>query len=116
MVHNPLQRIVTLDVSLAHLILRCGVTQPRADRRLNGLLNSLAMLARHWRLERPIEAARELRMTRDTARGLVEWVTAMSCDTEKVDERLLAFRSGVVDDASVPDGWIRMLLDTRGRS
>ena len=74
------------------------------------------MLARQWRLERPIEAARELRMTRDTARGLVGWVTAMSCDTEKVDERLLAFRSGVVDDASVPDGWVRMLLDARGRS
>ncbi len=55
-----------VEFSLPFLIERSEITQPCADRRRNGIENTLADLVRRWRTPRPLDAAQELRMCAET--------------------------------------------------
>jgi hypothetical protein len=67
-----------IEFFLTFVIARSGIQQPRADRRLNGIENTIVSLARRWRSEQPIEPARELRMSDATRAALLIWIGARS--------------------------------------
>lgn len=101
---------IHLEFDLAFLIARCGVTNESALRRLNGIENTVAALARCWRDPAPILPADELRMAETTRQRMIGWVTAETQRSEAVNARLAPYTSGVVCDAGVPSGWIRLCL------
>jgi hypothetical protein len=99
-----------LEFDLAFLITRSGITNRSAARRLNGVENTVAALARRWREERPIAPATELRMTDWTRSQLLAWVTGEMPEPGALAARFAPYTSGFVCDASVPAGWIRLWL------
>jgi hypothetical protein len=99
---------IYLEFDLRFLIERCGVTVSLPERRLNGLENVMAMLAKEWRGIRPLDPSRELRMSYSTRRAVLDWVEAAEPARGTAAQRLTAYEDVV--DASVPEGWVRLLL------
>lgn len=60
-----------LEFDLSFVIERCGVTNGDPVRRLNGIENTAAALARRWRDDVPLAPARELRMSDETRQALL---------------------------------------------
>ena len=102
---------IHLEFSLDYLIRRCDLAGARADRRLDGFENAIALLARRWRPERPLAPARELRMARETRDSLLAWVEADTPPGDGTVARLGVYASGAVTDDAVPTGWVRLHLD-----
>jgi hypothetical protein len=96
--------------ALEWLVVRCGITQPRADRRLNTIEISLAALARRWRAPVAIVPTRELRMAGITCEGLLPWVEGEACAESDAVNRLATYVSGALIDETVPVGWMRLYL------
>jgi hypothetical protein len=105
-----------LESRLAWVIGRTQLTQPRADRRLNGFENVLAQLASQWRAVTPLDPVRELRMASATRAALFDWIEREERAKGKTAKRLAAYASETVSDESVPDGWVRVLLDRRAQA
>jgi hypothetical protein len=104
---------VHLEFTLHYLIQRSGVASPGAGSRLDGFEKTIARLASRWRTPRPIAPARELRMADETCDKLLAWFEGDDSVTGHSLERLGVYASGVVTDASVPEGWVRLRLNTR---
>jgi hypothetical protein len=105
---------VHLEFTLDYLIRRAGISVTPAGRRLDDFERTIARLARSWRPDRPIAPARELRMADETRDALVAWVEGD--DVSSAIERLGVYASGAVSDESVPEGWVRLRLDTPARA
>jgi hypothetical protein len=106
---------VHLEFTLDYLIRRAGASVAPAGRRLDDFEQTIARLARSWRPDRPIAPARELRMADETRDALVAWVEGDDDATPAV-ERLGVYASGAVSDDSVPEGWVRLRLDSVART
>lgn len=103
--------VLHVDFDLPFLIERCGVRQPRPDRRLNGIENTLAALSRQWRpWDRGLDPVTELRVSTATCDALLQWVQAEERSGGRARARLAAYHSPPVIDDTVPDGWLRVLL------
>jgi len=99
-----------VEFRLAWLIGRTQLTQPRADRRLNGIENLLTELARQWRADALLDPVREIRMASPTRVALFDWIEQAERAEGKTASRLAWLASDAVCDESVPDGWVRVLL------
>lgn len=105
-------RVIALDVSLDWLIAATKLRGSIAKRRLNGIENVLALLAKRWRSPtQPIHPHRELRMCEETTLRLLAWVDVENTEDGSTVERLTVYASGALTDASVPVGWVRLLVD-----
>ena len=101
-----------MEVRLDWLIDSSGIEEGDPFRRLNTLENQLANLASQWRVWRPIEPARELRMCEGTRDQVVLWAGPVDVATRHMLERLVIYHSEAVLDNAVPIGWIRLALGT----
>jgi hypothetical protein len=108
---NPLY----VEFDLTYVIARSQVVQPRADRRINAVENTLSLLTRPWRPPLPIAPADDLRMSSETAEMLIRWVMADDARPAHLPERLEKYTGGAVTDPAVPSGWIRVRLATDKR-
>jgi hypothetical protein len=116
-VHRSLVAMpVHLEFTLDYLIQRTGASVAPAGRRLDDFERTIARLARSWRPDRPIAPARELRMADETCDAFVAWVEGDGVSTDTPIERLGVYASGAVTDDSVPEGWVRLRLDTPTRT
>jgi hypothetical protein len=102
---------VHLEFTLDYLIRRSGDAMPLPDRRLDGFERAIVALARNWRPDRPIAPARELRMADETRAALLAWVED-GASSRRTIERLGVYASGALTDDSVPEGWVRLRLDS----
>jgi hypothetical protein len=102
--------LVHLEFALAFIIEHCGITQPRAARRLNGFENTIAALARPWRQANPIIPSRELTMSGAIRDDFLEWVEADELASGPTRERVTIYASGSITDDTVPIGWVRLTL------
>jgi hypothetical protein len=98
-----------VEAQLSWLVAKCGVTQPRADRRLNGIENTLGALVKQWRGSEPTVPERELRMSDTTRDALPAWVERCERASGETRARIAIYASGAVMERSEPDGWIRLL-------
>ena len=105
---------VHLEFTLDYLIRRADASLTPGGRRLDDFERTIARLARSWRPDRPIAPARELRMADETRDALVAWVEGD--DLTFPLERLGVYASGAVSDDSVPEGWVRLRLDSTTRA
>jgi hypothetical protein len=103
---------VHVEFTLHYLIQRAGATTAQATHRLDQFEDAIARLSRSWRPSRPIAPARELRMADETREALLAWVEAEHAGQGRTLERLGVYASGAVTDDSVPEGWVRLRLDT----
>jgi hypothetical protein len=101
---------VSVEIRLDFLIKASGITQPRADRRLNAIENQIAGMTRAWRDVWVIHPGTEIRMSRTTHDAMVTWVEAVRCAEGDARERLAAYSDPLTRDESVPSGWIRILV------
>lgn len=109
--HSCVQALY-LEVRLDYLIDATGIRALVAKRRLWGLLNVLAALARRWRdSNRPIEAVHELRMNEVTRQRWLDWTNAEFTDDQGTIGYLAPYTTGAVIDPDVPPGWVRVLLN-----
>lgn len=99
-----------LEFQLAWLIERTVLSQPRADRRLNGIENLIAELTRMWRADVTIDPAREIRMASATRVAMFEWIEREEKADGAMSERLAAYADTAVCDENVPQRWVRVLL------
>lgn len=95
----------SLEVSLAWLISKSVHRQ--AHRRLNEIENILANLAQ---LGRPVDVAREVRMSVATVEQLIAWVTEHAAPSGELLDRLELYLRPEVLIASARDGWIELHL------
>ena len=107
---------VHLEFTLDYLIRRSGDASPHADQRLDGFENTIARLSRSWRPARPIAPAREIRMADETREALLAWFEGDDARAGDTLERLGAYASGAVTDDSVPEGWVRVRLDSASKA
>lgn len=107
---------VHLEFTLDYLIQRTGASAAPAGRRLDDFERTIARLARSWRPDRPIAPARELRMADETCGAFVAWVEGEEVSVDTPLERLGVYASGAVTDDSVPEGWVRLRLETPART
>ena len=105
---------IHFEANLAWLIARCGVRQPRADRRLNAFENSMMLLARTWRPTVPIVPAHEIRMATATQDALLAWIEAEVLCVGPAASRLAVYTAGVLLEEEVPVGWVRLRLTGAG--
>lgn len=96
---------VAIEASLAWLISKSTHTLPH--RRLNEIENMLSNLAQ---LGRPVDVAREVRITEATADELFAWVTEHEPPDAAVTRRLDLYARGEVVDPDARDGWIALQL------
>ena len=99
-----------IEVQLSWLIAKSGITQPRLDRRMNAIENTLRALVKQWRGSAPIVPERELRMSDATRDELLAWVEECQQASGETRARMVIYASGAVVEPSVPDGWIRVLI------
>lgn len=99
-----------VEVELHHLIASTRLSQPRPDRRLNGIENTLASLVRVWRPIEPIEPTREIRMSSATLANLLGWIEEREVAGGQTRTRIARYLTGEVADNSVPLNWVRVLL------
>jgi hypothetical protein len=99
-----------VEFSLPFLIEASGIGARVARLRLNGLENTIAVLARAWRPPLPISPARELRMSCRTRGEWLRWIEVDETYDPHVIARLAVYASGALVDDHVPDGWIRVML------
>lgn len=105
-----------VEVKLTWLIERAGLTTPRPDRRLNGIENLAASVTRPWRNgAQPIAVEAELRLSAATCAVIRSWVEASERATGPTAARLRAYARAPVADPTVPEGWVRVLLQARAR-
>jgi hypothetical protein len=102
--------LIHLEFALPYLIQSSGITQRRADRRLNGFENTIAALAKQWRAQLPLVPARDLRMADHTREELIAWVGAHDASQGHTLQRLAVYASGAATDNGVPEGWVRLYL------
>ena len=107
---------VHVEFTLHYLIQRAGAAVSPAVERLDQFESLIARLARSWRPARPLAPARELRMTDDTRERLLAWFEANEGGQGHTIERLGVYASGAVTDDSVPEGWVRLRLDSPTRA
>ena len=79
------------------------------ERRLNAIENIMCNLASAWRPIHPINPAIELRMSESTRDALVAWCEEREFAMGGAGLRLHVYRSDAVVDATVPEGWIRLM-------
>lgn len=103
-----LRRPEFVEFQLDFVIRSSGVSQPRPDRRLNGIENTIAALARSWRPFGPVAPVEELRMAPETLEQLRAWVEGAEASTGRTAARLAAYDEA--RDASVRAGWVRLEL------
>ncbi|MDB4912899.1 MAG: hypothetical protein JWM95_543 [Gemmatimonadetes bacterium] len=95
-----------IEARLDWLIEKSGIVHGPPHRRLNAIETMLTNLARS---PRPIDPATQLRMCEATRTQLLAWI-GTEPPTGDLVARLVVYRSdAVVIDASVPEGWIRIL-------
>ena len=99
-----------IEFQLAWLIHHTQITQPRAERRLNGIENLIAELVKCWRAEAIVEPMREIRMASTTRVAMLEWIEREESADGTTLLRLAAYETIAVCDESVPDSWVRVLL------
>ena len=99
-----------IDARLDWLIEQSCITQPRADRRLNGLEHCFAGLASQWWPDWLLEPARDIRLSETTRADLVRWVEECEPATGPTDKRLRGYLGPEALDNTVTDGWVRLLL------
>jgi hypothetical protein len=99
------------EFKLGDLIVGAQLEQPRADRRLNALENTLAALVQLWRPRLPIVPANEVRMSTATLTALLAWVEEKEVAADqRTRARLGVYASEPVINEAVPRGWVRALL------
>lgn len=104
-----------LEFALSFILGRAAVDQPLAYRRLNAFENALTTLASRWRPRLPLAPAQEIRMCGETRDGLLDWIEAEDAGKGYTLNRLAVYAAAVTDD-SVPQGWVRLVLDRRQRT
>ena len=104
---------VYLEVALSWLIERSHITNGDPARRLDAIENQLANLAVQWRPRKPIDPERELRMSDVTRDQLLAWVEEHERAGFNLLPRLVIYASSAMEEASTPDGLIRVLLTAR---
>jgi hypothetical protein len=107
-----------VEFALVFVIRACGVTQPRSDRRLNAIEASLANLTRRWRASsgQPLDPVSELRLSHRTLADLLGWLEEQQPAGEDLRDRIEPYRSGLLADPSVPDGWVRVIISPNRNS
>jgi hypothetical protein len=78
--------------------------------RLDALERTLVKLTRPWRAESPLTPARELRASSETLDAMLTWIEDGERPTGHDAERLGIYASGAVEDAGVPEGWLRVRI------
>jgi hypothetical protein len=110
-VNTPSQSApVHLEVSLHFLIRRSEISVFIPRRRLNAIENMIARLARPWRAQLPIDPALELRLSQRTRHELFLWIGPCHETDTATTARLVPYTLYPVEDESVPNGWIRLLI------
>lgn len=104
-------RTAHVDFLLRFLISRSTVADGGALERLDALERAMVSLTRHWRTDRPIAPARELRASEETLDALMNWVEQGGALDTGAMARLGVYASGAVTDRTVPEGWLRVHLD-----
>lgn len=106
---------VYLEFALTFILTKAAVDQPFAHRRLNSFENTLTSLASKWRPRLPISPAQEIRMCGETRDALLAWIEAEEAGKGHTLNRLAVYAAAVTDD-SVPEGWVRLILDLKQRT
>lgn len=85
-------------------------------RRLNGIENLAAVAVRPWRsCVQPIAVEEELRLSPATYQLMRALVEASERATGSTAARLGAYARAPMADTTVPEGWVRVLLQARVR-
>jgi hypothetical protein len=104
-----------LEFALTFILARAAVEQPLAHRRLNAFENTITALAAKWRPRLPLSPAQEIRMCGETRDALLDWIEAEDAGKGHTLNRLAVYAAAVTDD-SVPQGWVRLVLDVKQRT
>ena len=104
-----------LEFALTFILSRAAVDQPFAHRRLNAFENTITALASKWRPRLPLAPAQEIRMCGRTRDALLDWIEAEEAGKGHTLNRLAVYAAAVTDD-SVPEGWVRLVLDIKQRT
>ena len=104
-----------LEFALTFILARAAADQPFAHRRLNAFENAITALASKWRPRLPLAPAQEIRMCGRTRDALLDWIEAVDAGRGHTLERLAVYAAAVTDD-SVPQGWVRLVLDIKQRT
>lgn len=104
-----------LEFALTFILSRAAVEQPFAHRRLNAFENTITALASKWRPRLPLSPAQEIRMCGETRDALLDWIEAEDAGKGHTLNRLAVYAAAVTDD-SVPQGWVRLVLDVKHRT
>lgn len=104
-----------LEFALTFILSRAAIDQPFANRRLNAFENTLTSLAARWRPRIPLSPAQEIRMCGETRDALLDWIEAEEAGKGHTLNRLAVYAAAVTDD-SVPQGWVRLVLDLKQRT
>lgn len=105
-----------VDFLLRFLIAQSCVPDGGVADRLDSIEATIAALARQWRDEDArLAPARELRMCHETLEELLRWAEQAGPPDAAALPRLGVYASGAVTDRTVPDGWVRVHLDTNPR-
>lgn len=104
-----------LEFALSFIVDKVAIEQPFALRRLNAFENVLTSLASTWRPRHPLVPAQEIRMCSETRDALLAWIEADEAVEGHTLNRLAVYAAAVTDD-SVPEGWIRLVLDLKQRT
>ena len=105
-----------LEFKLSWLIDRADLTTSNPYRRLNAIENLITQLAHQWRDHlRPLDVAREIRMSEATRLSMRAWIEAEQIATGETIVRLAAYGSAAVRDQSVAEGWIRLITPRTSR-
>jgi hypothetical protein len=104
-----------LEFALTFVLARAAVEQPFAHRRLNAFENTITALAAKWRPRLPLSPAQEIRMCGETRDALLDWIEAEDAGKGHTLNRLAVYAAAVTDD-SVPQGWVRLVLDVKQRT
>ena len=104
-----------LEFALSFVLARAAVEQPFAHRRLNAFENTITALAAKWRPRLPLSPAQEIRMCGETRDALLDWIEAEEAGKGHTLNRLAVYAAAVTDD-SVPQGWVRLVLDLKQRT
>ncbi|MEP6619544.1 MAG: hypothetical protein ABJE47_09520 [bacterium] len=96
---------------MSWLITSSGITASRPDLRLNAIENLLAATTHQWRGAKLISPEGEVRMSEATRDRLLSWVQSLQWAVDpRTANRIARYSSHTVIEPTVPDGWIRVLL------
>jgi hypothetical protein len=109
-------RVLYVEFRLEWLIDLAQLEMATPARRLNAIENLTSQLTRQWRGTRSLVLSQDFQLSRATFHALFAWVHRRAPVSGPSAARLHSITTSDTLDNSVPEGWIRVLLQMRNRA